>query len=95
MSVQEERVLLQRILAHFENIAPKIVKESVDSLSTDHPKIDYYDIDFYLEQMEGYFDGVDEDLLRKVTFENIEEVNAIFFKFYKNAKAPEGGPHGL
>jgi len=82
-----KNIILTRILAHFEKIAPGIVKEAVESLSTDHPKIDYYDADFYLSKMEGTFDDVDEDTLRTITLENIDAVNAIFFKHYKDAKA--------
>jgi hypothetical protein len=81
-----DEAVLKRILAHFEEIAPRIVKESVDSLSTDHPIIDYYDYDFYLGKMEGAFDDVDENRLRKIVFENIETINAIFFKYYKDAR---------
>ncbi|UCH92284.1 MAG: hypothetical protein JSV88_18580 [Candidatus Aminicenantes bacterium] len=88
MSNNSEDIILKRILVHFENIAPKIVKESVESLSTDQPIIDYYDSDFYLKKMEGAFDDVEENKLRKIVFENIEEINAIFFKYYKTAKAP-------
>ncbi len=87
MTNETENIILTRILAHFEKIAPGMVKESVESLSTDHPKIDYYDADFYLSKMEGTFDDVDEDTLRTVTLENIDAINAIFFKNYKNAKA--------
>jgi pyrroloquinoline quinone (PQQ) biosynthesis protein C len=87
MNDEETNVILKRILAHFEEIAPKIVKESIDSLSTDHPVIDYYDIDYYMGKMEGAFDDVDEERLRTITFENIEAINAIFFKYYKEARA--------
>lgn len=87
MSNNSDEVILKRILAHFEKIAPGIVKDSAASLATDHPIIDYYDSDFYLEKMEGTFDDVEESKLRKIVFENIEEINAIFFKYYKSAKA--------
>ena len=87
MNDEETNVILKRILAHFEEIAPKIVLESIESLSTDHPLIDYYDIDYYMGKMEGAFNDVDEERLRKITFENIEEINAVFFKYYKEAKA--------
>lgn len=87
MSEKEDLSLLKRILAHFERIAPKIVSDSVESLKTDRPMIDYYDIDYYLSKMEEDFDDVDEDWLRRVTFENLEEINAIFFKLYKEARA--------
>lgn len=88
MSNNSDEVILKRILAHFENIAPRIVKDSVESLATDQPIIDYYDSDFYLKKMEGAFDDIEESRLRKIVFENIEEINAIFFKYYKFAKAP-------
>lgn len=88
MSNNSDEVILKRILAHFENIAPRIVKDSVESLATDHPIIDYYDSDFYLKKMEGAFDDVEESRLRKIVFENIEEINAIFFKYYKSVKGP-------
>jgi hypothetical protein len=88
MSNNSDEVILKRILAHFENIAPGIVKDSVDSLATTQPIIDYYDSDFYLEKMEGAFSDVEESRLRKIVFENIEEINAIFFKYYKTVKAP-------
>jgi hypothetical protein len=88
MSNNSDEVVLKRILAHFEKIAPRIVKDSVESLATDHPIIDYYDSDFYLEKMEGTFDDIEESRLRKIVFENIEEINAIFFKYYKTAKGP-------
>jgi hypothetical protein len=86
MSNNSENNIKKRILAHFENIAPRIVKDSVDSLVTEQPIIDYYDSDFYLKKMEGAFDDVEESKLRKIVFENIEEINAIFFKYYKSAK---------
>ena len=88
MSNDSDEIILKRILAHFENIAPRIVKDSVDSLGTTQPIIDYYDSDFYLEKMEGTFSDVEENRLRKIVFENIEEINSIFFKHYKTAKAP-------
>ncbi len=88
MSNNSDEIILKRILAHFENIAPRIVKDSVDSLATTQPIIDYYDSDFYLEKMEGAFSDVEENRLRKIVFENIEEINSIFFKHYKTAKAP-------
>jgi hypothetical protein len=87
MSNNSDEIILKRILAHFENIAPRIVKDSVDSLATIQPIIDYYDSDFYLEKMEGAFSDVEESRLRKIVFENIEEINSIFFKHYKTAKA--------
>lgn len=87
MSNNSDDVVLKRILAHFEKIAPKIVKDSVESLATDKPIIDYYDSDFYLKKMEGAFDDIEESRLRKIVFENIEDINAIFFKYYKTAKA--------
>lgn len=87
MSKTEDLVLLNRILAHFERIAPKIVSDSVESLKSEHPMIDYYDIDYYLSKMENDFDDVDEDWLRRVTFENLEEINAVFFKYFKKARA--------
>jgi hypothetical protein len=83
---QSNEVVLIRILAYFEKIAPGIVKESVESLSTDQPIIDYYDSDFYLGKMEGAFDDIDENRLRKIVFDNIEEINAIFYKNYKDAR---------
>ena len=87
MSNNSDEIILKRILAHFENIAPRIVKDSAESPATDHTIIDYYDSDFYLEKMEGAFDDVEENRLRKIVFENIEEINTIFFKHYKSAKA--------
>jgi len=89
MSNNSDEVILKRILAHFEKIAPGIVKDSAANLPTDHLIIDYYDSDFYLEKMEGTFDDVEESKLRKIVFENIEEINAIFFKYYKSAKTPK------
>ena len=83
---QSDKAVLKRILAYFEKIAPRIVKESVESLSTDQPIIDYYDSDFYLGKMEGSFDDIDENRLRKIVFENIEEINTIFYKYYKDAR---------
>jgi hypothetical protein len=83
---QSDEIILKRILAHFEKIAPRIVKDSVESLATDKPIIDYYDSDFYLGKMEGSFDDVDENRLRKIVFEHIEEINAVFFKYYKAAR---------
>jgi hypothetical protein len=87
MSNNSDDVVLKRILAHFEKVAPKVVKDSAASLTTDQPIIDYYDSDFYLEKMEGAFDDVEESKLRKIVFENIEEINTIYFKYYKSAKA--------
>ncbi|MCP4149370.1 MAG: hypothetical protein GY757_16605 [bacterium] len=84
----QENVILKRILDHFKIAAPKIVNESVESLSTDHPIIDLYDIDYYMDKMKGVFDDVEDALLRKVAFDNIEEINTIFFNLYKKAKGP-------
>jgi len=84
-SNQSDETVLKRILAHFEKIAPRIVKESVRGLSTDQPTIDYFDSDFYLGKMEGAFDDIDENRLRKIVFENIEEINDIFYKHDKDA----------
>ena len=83
---QSDEIILKRIVAHFEKIAPRIVKNSVESLATDRPIIDYYDSDFYLGKMEGAFNDVDENRLRKIVFEHIEEINAVFFKYYKTAR---------
>jgi hypothetical protein len=83
---ESNEIILRRILAHFETVAPRIVRESVDSLSTDRPVIDYYDSDFYLEKMEGAFDDIEENQLRRIVFEHIEQINAIFYKYYKEAK---------
>ena len=80
MSNNSDGVILKRILAHFEKIAPRIVKDSEARLVTDQPIIDCYDSDFYLEKMEGAFDDVEENRLRKIVFENIDEINAIFFR---------------
>jgi hypothetical protein len=87
MSNSSDDIIVRRVLAHFEHIAAKMVKESGESFSTDHPLIDYYDSDFYLAKMEGAFDDVEESKLRKIVFENIEEINAIFFKYSKAAQA--------
>ena len=87
MNNETKNIILKRILTYFEKIAPGLVKESVESLSTDHPQIDYYDADFYLSKMEGTFDDVDENTLRTITLENIDAINTIFFKHYKDAKA--------
>ena len=89
MSNNSDGIILKRVLVHFEHIAAKMARESGESLSTDHPLIDYYDSDFYLEKMEGVFDDVEENKLRKIVFENIEEINAIFFKYSKAAQAKE------
>lgn len=80
MSNDSNEVILKRILAHFKKIAPGIVKNSETSPVTDQPIIDYYDSDFYLEKMEGAFDDVEESRLRKIVFENIDEINAVFFR---------------
>jgi len=87
MSNNSDETILKRILAHFQLMAPQIVKKSVESLATENPIIDYYDSDFYMEKMEGQFDDVDEARLRKIVFEHIDEINAIFFKQYKNKTA--------
>jgi hypothetical protein len=82
---QSDEAVLKRILAHFEKIAPRIVNESVRGLSTEQSIIDYYDSDFYLGKMEGAFDDIDENRLRRIVFENIEEINGIFYKQDKSA----------
>jgi hypothetical protein len=87
MSNNSDDVVLKRILAHFENIAPRIVKDSSANLAADQPLIDYYDSDFYLKKMEGTFDDVEENRLRKIVFENIDQINAVFYKYYKTAKS--------
>ena len=83
----DDEIIIKRILEHFEKVAPSIVKESVKSLETDRPKIDHYDLDFYISHMAGAFDDVEEERLKKLTFESIEKINAVFFKLYKEAKA--------
>jgi hypothetical protein len=80
MSNSSDDFLLKRVLAHFEHIAAKMVEVAGESLSTDHPPIDYYDSDFYLAKMEEAFGDVEENRLRKIVFENIDKINAIFFK---------------
>lgn len=87
MSNNSNEVILKRILAHFENIASRIVKDSAVNLAEDQPLIDFYDSDFYLEKMEGAFDDVEENKLRKIVFENIDQINAVFYKYYKTTKA--------
>ena len=87
MTDLESNIILKRIIDHFVKIAPDIVQTSVESLSTDRPVIDFYDIDFYLEKMNGAFDDVDKEQLKKVATENLDEINAIFFMSYKNARA--------
>ena len=86
MNESEDKDILERILAHFERIAPDIVKESVDSLTTDKPIIDLYDIDFYMEKMAGLTGDIDEKKLREVATEHIEKINTIFLKYFKKAK---------
>lgn len=86
MTESKNNDLLKRILAYFETIAPGIVKESVDSQSTDKPIIDLYDVDFYLSKMAEEFEDIAEEKLREVTSEHIDEINAIFFKHFKRAK---------
>jgi hypothetical protein len=87
MNDLESNIILKRIIDHFVQIAPGVVKTSVESLATDRPVIDLYDIDFYLEKMEGAFDDVDETKLREVATENLDEINAIFLMHYKDARA--------
>ncbi len=84
---QNDNLLLNRIIDHFNKIAPVIVKESVSSLKTDHPIIDYYDVDFYLEKLDASFDNHDPEELKHILTENVEEINAIFFKNFKEARA--------
>jgi hypothetical protein len=83
MKESKDKDILERVLAHFEQVAPAIVKESVDSLTTDKPIIDLFDIDYYMDKMTGLFAGIDEEKLREVAAEHIEEINAIFLKHFK------------
>jgi hypothetical protein len=86
MKKNQKKDILERILAYFLEIAPVIVKDSVDSLSNGKPAVDLYDVDFYMSKMAGAFDDIAEEILREVTEEHVEEINAIFFKHYKEAK---------
>ena len=86
MKESNDKDILERVLVHFEQVAPGIVNESVDSLNTDKPIIDLYDIDFYMDKMAGLFEDINEKKLRKVVDGHIEEINAIFFKHFKKAK---------
>lgn len=86
MSQAEEKKILDRLAAHFERVAPLIVRESVKSLKTDKPIIDYYDIDFYLSKLEGAFGDLNGELLREVISNNIDTINEIFLKNYRNAR---------
>ena len=88
MADNNKQALFERIIEFFEKVAPVIVVESVASLATDHPKIDLYDEDFYLENMKGSFDDIDETTLRETLTENIEAINEIFFEHYKKVKKP-------
>ncbi|MGE5344198.1 MAG: hypothetical protein ACM3SY_22250 [Candidatus Omnitrophota bacterium] len=72
---ETDQVLLKLILGHFQKISPGIAREK-----TDGEPIRYYDSDFYLQKMEGFFDNVDESRLRRIVFEHIDEINAIFFE---------------
>jgi len=80
--------LAKRIVAFFEKIAPVIVVESVASLATDHPMIDLYDEDYYLEKMKDSFTDIDAATLREAVLDNIDAINDIFFRCYKDAKKP-------
>ena len=71
------------MLTRFEEIAPKIVKESADSISTDHPIIDYYDENFYFEKIEGFFWDVNKNTLKKIITDYKEQIDDIFLKNYK------------
>lgn len=86
MNESRKKDILKRVIEYFEEIAPGIVKSSVDSLSTDKPSVDLYDVDFYMSKMAGEFSDIAEETLREVTAEHIEEINAIFFKYFKEAK---------
>ena len=89
MNPEQKEALLTRILEHFETIAPVIVKESVQSLATDHPLIDLYDADYYLEKARGAFDDVDDSDLQSMISEYSEQIDDIFFKLYKTARKPK------
>jgi len=83
---EEHNKILARIISCFEDIAPSIVSDSVESLSAGEPNVDLYDSDFYMEKMKGVCDDIPEGILRLVLEENIEKVNDIFFKYYKIVK---------
>lgn len=86
MNESQKKDILKRVIGYFEEIAPGIVKDSVDSLATDKPIVDLYDVDFYMSKMAGKFNDIAEETLREVTAEHTEEINAIFFKYFKEAK---------
>ena len=83
---EEHNEILARILAHFEKIAPGIVSDSVEVLSSGKPHVDLYDSDFYMEKLSGACDDVPAHELKKVLEENVDKVNDIFFKYYKEVK---------
>ncbi|MCP4214397.1 MAG: hypothetical protein GY765_07055 [bacterium] len=89
MNDPKDAEILKRILAHFEKIAPGMVEHSVASLSTAHPIIDVYDIDFYMEKMENALDDVDKEKLKEIAFEDIDRINDIFFKYFKTARVKQ------
>lgn len=86
MKEKKNKDILERILTHFKQVAPEIVNESVNSLNTDKPIIDLYDIDFYMDKMTGLFADIDEEKLREIAEGHIEDINAIFFKHFKKVK---------
>jgi len=88
MDKKQEEILLERIIDYFEQIAPQIVDESVASLATDHPIIDYYDTDFYIGKMAGHFDDIEESYLQKFVTDHIADINSVFFQYYQNARKP-------
>lgn len=88
MKERDKANIYKRIIDHFEKEAPGIVRESVASLATAHPNIDFYDEDFYLGHLQGDFTDIDKTTLRELVLEYIDEINAIFLKYYKTARKP-------
>ncbi|MCK4765172.1 MAG: hypothetical protein KAW12_23435 [Candidatus Aminicenantes bacterium] len=91
-SANFNEVLVKKVLAFFEKSAPVIVKESVDSLSTNKPIIDLYDGDFYLEKAAGAFAAIDKETLETIINEHIDEIDAIFLECFKEAKIKRPAP---
>lgn len=83
---EEKEIILKRILNHFEKIAPEIVKESANSITTEHPIIEFYDEDYYYEKTEGFFDDVDKNTLKKIIVDHKDKIDDIFLSYYKKVK---------
>lgn len=70
-------------MGYFKKIAPGIVNESIERSTTNNPRIDLYDEDFYLNQIKGHFFETDLQEIIDIIKEHKLKIDQIFLEQYK------------